>query len=221
MNYVVTKAQLIAIDPSIARVDNLDDLVEAINITASRYMIDQSLRRLRYFVAQAAYETQLFQKFTENLYYSTPQRLVAVWPSRFTMDQNDTRKAYAPDYAKNPEKLANLVYANRMGNGDERSGDGYKYRGRGAFHLTGKDNYQRCSNDLYGDLRLVDNPDSVNSKNYVDGMLSAGWFWDRNGLNELADKDMFTETTRRINGSTSTVNDRLLYLKRANAAITG
>lgn len=217
MSVVITKEQLLSFDPSLARTDiDVQALTDAINVTIKRFGIDQNIRRVRYFIAQVAFETGNFRHFVENLNYTSAARLVQVWPSRFSMDARAKNKAYAPDYVNNPEGLANLVYSNRMGNGSPASGHGYKYRGRGGFHLTGLDNYKRCSIALYGDNRLVDNPDLVNTKDFKDAIASAGWFWDTNKLNPLADRDEYTNVTKIINGSTATVPARLEYLRRAN-----
>lgn len=186
--------------------------LEAVSATQDKYQILTPMR-VAHFMAQASFETGGFTGWVENLNYSTPARLVAVWPSRFTLDKSVTTKAYAPEYVNNPQKLANLVYANRNGNGPAGSNDGYNFRGRGAFHLTGRANYEKASVDIYGDNRLVDNPDSV--MQYHDGLLTAGWFWNANGLGVLADKDEFTIITTRINGSSVTVKDRLAYLGAA------
>lgn len=190
-----------------------DELTEAINKTFQRFDINTP-RRGRYFLAQAYFETTGFTKFSEDLYYQTPQRLVVVWPKRFTLDANDKTKAFAPDYVKNEEKLSNFIYANQYGNGDIASGDGFKYRGRGGFHLTFLDNYKACSQDLYKDNRLVDKPDLA--LEYEDGMMIAGWFWNKRKLNELADKDEFTKVTGKINGSEATAPARLPVLNKAN-----
>ncbi len=193
-------------------------LVSAINSTLVRFGIDQAPRRVRYFMAQTSFETGGFMSWSENLTYSTPERLVAVWPSRFTLDKADSARAYAYDYVNNPKKLANLVYANRNGNGDSASGDGYGFRGRGALDITFKNNYSQASKYLYGDQRLVESPDLVSQ--YEDGILTAGWFWQINGLSALADTDSFTKVTSIINGSTSTVSQRLPALNSANSIFT-
>jgi putative chitinase len=190
-----------------------DKLIEALKETCARFEINTP-RRQRYFIAQAMFETENFTKFVEVLYYSTPERLVAVWPTRFTMDKANVGKAWAPDYIKNSEKLGNLVYANRLGNKGPESGDGFKYRGRGAFHLTFFDNYRKCSKDLYDDDRFVINPDLVAAP--LDAMLTAGWFWNNNKMNVLADADMFTKATTVINGSAVTVPERLKVLNILN-----
>jgi len=191
------------------------DLVDAINAVMQRYEINTS-RRINHFMTQACFETQSFTKFEENLYYSTPERLVAVWPHRFTCDKAScsSTMVYAPDYIKSPQKLASLVYANRNGNGDVASGDGWNFRGRGGFHLTFLDNYLQYSKDVYGDDRCVENPDMVGQP--ADAMMSAGWFWGVHRLNELADADMLTKITEVVNGSAATVPARLQVLNKAN-----
>lgn len=212
MGYIVTAVQISQLN---SQLSNPQSLADAINATTSRFGIDQQPRRVRYFVAQSFYETLNYTSWTENLNYTTPQRLVAVWPSRFTMDPTHTAYAYAPDYINNPQKLANLVYANRNGNGSVASGDGWNFRGRGAFHLTGLSNYSTYSQDVYGDSHIVDNPDLVAAPD--DAFLSAGWFWNNNNMNPLADADAFTQATQVINGSTSTVPLRLPVLNKVNA----
>jgi putative chitinase len=222
MAYSITTAQLLQF---CAQAQNADQLVAAINSTMAKYCIDQSPRRVRYFMAQTAYESANYSSWSENLTYTTPQRLVAVWPSRFTMTASLatgsaalTGLNYAPDYINNPQALANLVYANRGGNGDVNSGDGYRYRGRGAFQLTFANNYNAYSQAVYGDDRIALSPDQVAS--FPDAIMSAGWFWDTNNLNAQADVDAFTNTTRIINGSTDSVPQRLPYLNKANATFT-
>jgi putative chitinase len=181
------------------------------------YGISASPRRVRYFLAQSCFETQTFTHWAENLTYTTPERLCTVWPSRFSMTPMGT-KAYAPDYVCNAQKLANLVYANRGGNGDVTSGDGFNFRGRGGFHLTFRNNYAAYSNARYGDDRIVQNPDLVAQP--ADAMMSAGWFWSTNQLNDLADADAFTRVTEKINGSDATVPQRLPVLNKANSIFT-
>lgn len=213
MSYQVTQEQLSRFLPKVKQGD-IEHILSVSNEVLARYEINQTLRRIRYFFAQSSFETNGFTDLIESLYYSTPERLTQVWPSRFTMTKNAT-KLYAPDYIKNPEKLANVVYANRLGNGSESSGDGWKYIGRGAFHLTGKDNYSRASKAIHGDNKYVIMPNLV-ADNWEDVFLTAGWFWDANKLNTLADRDEFTNTTKVIQGSTLSVSQRLEVLKRAN-----
>jgi putative chitinase len=192
-------------------------MVAAINATMTRYQIDQAPRRVRYFIAQSFFETQSFTLWSENLTYTTPERLCEVWPSRFSMTHADGNKAYAPDYVKNPQKLASLVYASRVGNGNDESGDGWTFRGRGAFHLTFRGNYASYSRDEYGDDRIITSPDLVSRP--LDAFASAGWFWHANALSPLADSDSFSTLTKCINGSDATVSQRLDVLNRVNAIL--
>lgn len=231
MPFLVTAAQVGRLAPKVAPA-NLPQLVDALNATLDRFSVSQEPRRVRYFVAQAAYETAYFTKWVEDLTYTTPERLVAVWPSRFTCNANACVRqqpgiastlqglAYAPDYVNNAEALANLVYASRNGNGNVASGDGWRYRGRGAFHLTFRNNYANASKFLFQDANvLINNPDSV--MQFENGCLTAGWFWSINGLNAQADADAFTRTTQLINGAvgaqlTALVQQRLVTLNLVN-----
>jgi len=223
MPFQVTANQLAQIATRV-QAASLPTLADALNETMQRFQVDQAPRRVRYFVAQAAFETAYFTKWVEDLTYTTPERLVAVWPSRFTMVKPvagvPAAKAYAPLYVNNQQGLANLVYAGRDGNGNAASGDGWAFRGHGAFHLTFRNNYAAASKFLYGDANvLLSNPDSV--AQYDRGCATAGWFWNDNGLNAHADKDEFTLTTSIINGAkgdqlTELVKQRLVTLNLAN-----
>jgi putative chitinase len=146
--------------------------------------------RVASFLAQTIYESSEFTRLEENLNYGE-QGLLATFPKYF-----DTAKAIA--YAREPEHIANYVYANRYGNGPESSGDGWKYRGRGLIQITFKANYEACSQALFNDLRYVDNPESLSQPSGA--VLSACWFWDVHKLNSLADNDNFAAITTRING---------------------
>ena len=161
--------------------------------------------RLSHFLAQAAHESGNFKFLKENLNYSTDS-LLKVFPKYFK------DKATAEKYARNPEKIANRVYASRMGNGDEASGDGFKFRGRGYIQLTGKDNYKAFSNFIGEDC--VANPDLVSDK-YP--LVSAAWFFDKNNLWTLCDKgatdDVVTAVTKRVNGGTHGLTERVAKFK--------
>lgn len=172
--------------------------------------------RKKHFITQILFETANFTKLVENLNYRTPERLVAVWPTRFNLTGGNGKKN-AKEYVNNPKKLANLVYANRMGNGSPESGDGYKFRGRGAMHLTGRSNYLHASREVFGDDRLIENPDLV-ANDKITAIATAAWFWKNNGLNKLADSNKFSEITRRVNGSTQTVAERQKFMN--NLAFT-
>jgi putative chitinase len=147
-------------------------------------------------LSQLAHESAGFTATSENLYYRA-EALSRVWPSRFP-------PGVAESYAMQPEKIANKAYCDRMGNGDEASGDGWKYRGKGLIQLTGKDNYQRFSDatgvDAVGNPELLAEPEMA--------ALSAGWFWASNGLNALADAKDVVGMTKRINGGTHGLDDR-------------
>lgn len=160
------------------------------------------------FLAQVAHESAAFKHLEENLNYSA-EALVHEWPHHFDVSN-------AALYARQPEKIANRAYANRDGNGDEDSGDGWKYRGRGLFQLTGLANYAACSLALYNDQRLLQTPEDL--LNPLPASLAAGWFWDVHRLNDLADQDTedsFTLITRKINGGVDGLADRLAWRKRA------
>ena len=145
--------------------------------------------RIAHFMAQIEHESGL-KPIAENLNYSA-QGLMQTFSKYFTT--NDSLL-----FASNPEKIANRVYANRMGNGDEKSGDGWKYRGRGFIQITGKINYFQLANDT--DLDCLKNPDLLLEE--ANAMISALWFWNKAGLNKLADKNDIKGITRKINGGT-------------------
>lgn len=164
--------------------------------------------RLAAFSAQLAYESGDLTQWIENLNYSS-SRLLAVWPSRFNGQS-------ASECAGNPVKIANKVYSNRMGNGDENSGDGWRYRGRGPIQLTGRANYQQAGTAL--GLDMEDNPDQVATPEV--GLRVAAWFWADRGCNDLADARNFREITRRINGGMNGYTGRLKKY-RANQSVLG
>ena len=147
-------------------------------------------KRAAAFLAQAAHESIGFTRLQENLSYSTPERLMEVFKGRFT------GLADAAQYLRQPEKLANRVYANRLGNGDTASGDGWKYRGRGLFQLTGRANYMAAGDGLGTDYKA--NPDLVAEP--PDAAFTAAWYWAVGNLNAMADLGQIDTITRRING---------------------
>lgn len=158
--------------------------------------------RAAHFFAQTAHETGGFKAFSENLNYSA-DGLNKIFPKYF---KNAGRDANA--FARNPEKIANVVYASRMGNGDIASGDGWKYRGRGALQLTGKANYEAFAKYL-GHNEVLENPDLVATKYAFE---SAMFFFERNKLWAICDKGIndaaILELTKRINGGTHGLEDR-------------
>ncbi|MBX3617540.1 glycoside hydrolase family 19 protein [Nitrosomonas sp.] len=177
---------------------------------AAKFGIDSSLR-LAHFLAQCAHESMEFKVLEENLNYSA-DGLRKVFPKYFPDDLADS-------YARQPEKIASRVYANRMGNGDEASKEGYQYRGRGYIQLTGKDNYSAFAGAIGDDV--VANPDSVKTE-YP--LLSAAWFWNTRALNELADQgasdDVVTKITKKVNGGTLGLDDRISHFKKYYALLT-
>lgn len=154
------------------------------------------------FLAQAAHESAGFTRLTENLNYSATG-LAATWPGRFR-GADGQPSALARALHRRPEAIANVVYANRMGNGPEASGDGWRYRGRGLLQITGRAQYQRCGAAL--GLPLVEQPDLLALPEPA--VLSAAWFWQVNGLNELADAGDFEAIARRINGGLNGLAER-------------
>lgn len=166
--------------------------------TCERYEI-LTKERASMFLAQVAHESDSFRRTVENLNYSA-LGLRRTFGRYFPTDET------AQEFARQPEKIANRVYANRLGNGDESSGDGWKYRGRGLIQLTGKDNVRAFSLAYFGDERLVEDPSPLEEP-YL-AANSAGWFWKSKGLNELADALQFEEVTKRINGGLNGLADR-------------
>jgi putative chitinase len=170
---------------------------------------DKTIRK-EYFLAQIAHETGGLTRSIENLSYSA-QRLTEIWPTRFPT------LASAQPYANSPEKLANKVYADRMGNGPPESGDGYRYRGRGYIQITGKDGYRQTG--LRAGLDLVSSPERAVATE--DALRVACAFWKWKDLNPLCDKRAFEEVTRRINGGLIGLDDRLEWLKKVRSVLQG
>jgi len=177
--------------------------LEPLNETFQKYDISTPARQAS-FIGQCQHESDNFRTLEENLHYSAP-RLMAVWPSRFpSLD-------VAAQYANNPEKLANKIYSGRMGNGDEESGEGYAYRGRGLIQMTGKESYANCGSGLGMDF--IGNPNWLVDPKYA--ALSAGWFWNKKGLNNLADAQDYETMTKRINGGLNGLDDRKAKIVKA------
>ena len=162
--------------------------------TFEKYEINTP-KRQACFIGQCMHESGGFKFLRENLNYSA-KGLVATWPSRFPNEE------YAEEYARKPERIANKVYSGRMGNTED--GDGAKYIGRGLIQLTGKDNYKAVTEAL--GIDLVANPQLLEEPRYA--ALSAGWFWNKKGLNALADASDIETMTKRINGGSIGIADR-------------
>lgn len=199
---IITEAQIMRAVPKADR-ERVKDFVRVFNEWGSKFGISTPIRVV-HFLAQITHESGAFKYVEENLNYSE-QALLKVFPKYFNADT-------AREYARKPEKIANRVYANRMGNGDEASGDGWRYRGRGLIQLTGRLNYLNYEKSGYCVGKLTDHPEwLVNSPG---AYKSAMWFWYANGLNVLADKDDVNAVTKRINGGYNGLSERLYYLRR-------
>jgi putative chitinase len=169
--------------------------------TFTKYDINTPARQAA-FIGQCQHESGNFKFVKENLNYSA-KALRATWPSRFPDDET------ALAYERQPEKIANKVYAGRMGNTED--GDGGKYIGRGLIQTTGKENYTHCGQAL--GIDLVNQPELLEQPKYA--ALSAGWFWNKKGLNALADAGDFDTMTKRINGGTLGLEDRKHHIAKA------
>jgi putative chitinase len=189
----------------------IDAWHEAMSEVLPKFDINTPLR-VAGFLAQCAHESLDFTVLQENLNYSA-DGLRKIFPRYFTNKNPD-------DYARQPQKIASLVYGGRMGNGPEASAEGWKYRGRGPIQLTGKDNYTACSKDVFNDLRLVEDPDQVSADKRM-ALTTACWFWKRNNLNALADAGDIVAMTRRINGGTIGLDDRKKHYSHALSVLGG
>jgi putative chitinase len=192
---MITFEMLKAICPKTSAL-TLQKYVDPLNEVAEYYEINTK-ERVAAFVAQCAHESGAFNFTKENLNYGA-KGLMGTFKKYFPTED------IAKQYDRQPERIANKVYANRMGNGDEASGDGFKYCGRGLIQLTGKSNYQRFANDLEVSIdecvAYMETPEGA--------VASAGWFWDNNDLNQYCDKNDFVTLTKRINGGTIGLEDR-------------
>ncbi len=205
---MITRAQLLAIMPNAAPAapQYLRPLGEAMG----RYAIDRPARQAA-FLAQLAHESGQLRRVQENLNYAW-DGLRKVFPRHFRSD------AEAQAYDRQPERIANRVYANRMLNGDEASGDGWRFRGRGPIQVTGRENYRKAGQAL--GIGLESDPDRMLDP--ATGCLAAAWFWHSRGLNTLADADSengFREITRRINGGFLGLEERIHYWERARQVL--
>jgi putative chitinase len=179
-------------------------VIDSIPEVASKFGINTPLR-VAHFLAQCGHESGGFRLTQENLNYSA-KGLNGIFRKYFPTE------ASAAPYNRNPQKIANKVYSNRMGNGSEASGDGYKFRGRGYIQLTGKENYTAFGKSIGVDI--PSNPDLVASK-YA--LASAAWFFSKNGLHKIADEGasdvVVTKITKRVNGGTIGLPDRIKHFK--------
>jgi putative chitinase len=181
-----------------------ESVIQMIPDTAAKFQINTPLR-LAHFLAQCGHESGGFRATQENLNYSA-KGLNGIFRKYFPSE------AAAASYARNPQKIANKVYASRMGNGNEASGEGFKFRGRGYIQLTGKENYTAFGKAINEDI--LSNPDKVAS---TYALLSAAWFFSKNGLHRMADEGatdaVVTKITKRVNGGTIGLADRIKHFK--------
>jgi putative chitinase len=181
-----------------------DAVIAMIPDTASKFGINTPLR-LAHFLAQCGHESGGFRATQENLNYSA-KGLMGIFKKYFP------NASLAAQYERKPAKIAARVYGGRMGNGNEASGEGYKFRGRGYIQLTGKENYTAFGKSIGEDI--LSNPDVVSSK-YA--LLSAAWFFSKNGLHKMADSGasdaVVTQITKRVNGGTIGLPDRIKHFK--------
>ncbi len=180
-----------------------EDWLEPLNETFKRFNINTPLRQAA-FIGQCGHECANFKILEENLNYRA-ETLIRIWPKRFPSLE------FAKQYEKNPKKIANSVYANRMGNRDEASGDGYRFRGRGCLQTTGSANYFHAGKALGVDLIME--PDLLSTPKYA--ALAAGYFWDTHKLNQFADSRDYTTMTKKINGGTIGLQDRIKHIEHA------
>lgn len=189
------------------RNQNAEDWVDAINDILPDFEINTP-KRVAAFLAQCGHESAGFSVLKENLNYSA-EGLNKIFKKYFPTLES------AQPYARNPEKIANKVYSNRMGNGDEASGDGWKYRGRGPIQLTGKDNYRAFANDYFEDPETLLNDPDLLIDHIPTSLLAAVWFWQKNKLNKEADAGDIKTMTKKINGGFIGLEDRIKHYEHA------
>ena len=181
--------------------------VDPLNETFERFNIVTNNQKAM-FIGQCSHECGNFRLLEENLNYKAAT-LMKLWPKRFpTLEK-------ANEYAGNPKKIANMVYSSRMGNRDEASGDGFRFRGRGIIQLTGYSSYFHAGKALGVDLVL--DPDIVSTPKFA--TLTGGWFWSTHNLNAPADALDYTKVTKIINGGTIGLDDRIKHVQMALAVL--
>lgn len=199
-NFILTKEQLVQLIPGNPYVDYWHSAME-------RCLPDYDIntpQRVAAFMAQCGHESGNFKFLKENLKYRAAS-LTKVWPKYFpNMD-------IANQYAGNEEKIANRAYAGRMGNGPEESGDGWRFCGRGLIQLTGRNNYQNFADSIETDINDI----PAYLATFEGAVQSACWFWETNKLNQWADKGDMLTLTKRINGGTLGLDDRIKHYQHA------
>jgi putative chitinase len=200
MSLTFTKEQFSSV---IGNNPDLDGWYEALSSVLPTYEID-SPQRVAAFIAQCTHESGGFKRLKENLNYKA-ESLRRVFPKYFPTD------ALAQEYAHKQEQIANRVYGGRMGNGDESSGDGFRYCGRGLIQLTGKNNYTKFAESIGMSVEEV----PALLETFEGAVKSACWFWKTNNLNQYADSGDILTMTKRINGGTIGLEDRIKHYNHA------
>lgn len=199
---VITQQQIRRCIPNVNG-KKLDSFVAGFNMFAVHFGIDTPMR-IAMYLSQVMHESGNLHHYEENLNYSA-EGLLKTFPRYFTEET-------AKEYAHQPLRIANRVYANRMGNGNEASGDGYKFKGRGLIQMTGRSMYQRFNDSEWCTENVLECPDKVAS--YPLDQVSAMWFWTEHKLNEVADKGDVDKVTKIINGGINGLSNRkYLYRK--------
>lgn len=213
---IITPIQLLRIAP---RCPDTIAWSRALNEAMREFAIESKLQAA-HWLAQLAHESTEFSRLVESLSYSTPERIRDVWPTRMWLPSPKeptcpSGKRDARGFVRAPVLLGSYVYAGRNGNGGENSGDGWRYRGRGAIQITGRANYARAGQAL--GLPLVEHPEIVIDPDV--GARVAAWFWADKRLGPLADSDDLQAITKRINGGTHGLDDRRRYLTTAKQVL--
>lgn len=201
--FTIDSAVLQAVVPSAAA-----QFLAPVEETCRSFQITTPLR-LAHFLAQTAHESARYTALVENLNYGAAG-LLATWPSRFDA-------ATAAAFARQPERIANRVYADRMGNGPEVSGDGWRFRGRGILQVTGRASYRAIGEFLGEDLETE--PDLLSTPRLA--ALAAGWYWSARGINALCDIDDAVAVTEAVNGGRHGLEQRLELLGQVKAVLSG
>ena len=197
----------------LTRNKNVHVWYEAMAVQLPQFEVNTA-KRVAAFVAQCAHESADFTVLSENLNYSA-EALNKLFSKYFAAAGRD-----AAPYHRKPEMIANVIYANRMGNGDTASGEGYKFRGRGPIQLTGKSNYQKFASDFFEDPEtVIDDPDLV-TDDVPTSLYSALWFWNKNNLNKFADASDIKGMTKVINGGYIGLEDRIKHYDHAIEILT-
>lgn len=206
----ITEQQLLQILPNARPVAGV--FIPGLNSAMRRYQI-HSVARMAAFLAQVGHESAQLTRLVENLNYDAAG-LARVWPKRYARDDGKPN-ALAMNLARHPQAIANNTYADRNGNGNEASGDGWTYRGRGLLQVTGRANYRATGSGIGQPLEDV--PDLLARPEFA--ALSAAWWWAGHGLNELADAGRFEDITRRINGGLNGLEERVKFWRRAQEVL--